>query len=588
MTQLMIPYNELRFGHEADPPINARKTGRLDDIEDYAASILAHGLIQALNVKQQDTTWFVEDGNKRLAAMGLLVERNQMRPDDLVKCDPTPAGQDSEERSMVANVIRADLHPADKFEVFHNLHARGSTTNDIAQRFNMPFGEVEKFLALGDLSPVLLDAWRTPGVFRDDAFGSMKAFTLAPSIAEQERVFHMLHEHGNLYAHQIRQAFGASEANRTAAKWVKMAGLARYEAAGGAVLKDLFGGAHIIADHALAEQLANEYLAEELQLLLKVGWSWAEFADSLPGNWSYNWSKLTPSGKPDKTEAKRIKQLQAIVDKPGGTYEAEQEASEEIERIEQAATARGWTADQMASAGAVISVDRDGQLSTTYGVLRPASAKPTKTAVGKPAEKKAAVISNAIAARLSITATIATRAALLEEPRLGLVTLLASFLTKRYAYDSGQVCPVRVQASGMGQQGASGTESFPDALARLTAMDDADLFRVGAMIAAQALDLQVQTADTQAFSKATSALAAAINPDRMAEHLRASFDAVDYFKSVSKPFAIAAIKSAVNKDQAKKAESMKKGDLVAFCVANVPGTGWLPAELRTENYAGPK
>lgn len=589
MTQILVPLNELRFGHEANPPINARKTGRLDDIEEYAASLEAHGLIQALNVKWMDAEFFVEDGNKRLAALRLLVERGRIAADMPVKCDPVEADVDSKERSMVANYIRAPLHEADTYEEMRDLHVRGMSSEKIAARFGLPIVRVERMLALGNLSPLILDAWRE-GTFERNAAECVRAFTMAPSLAEQERVFNDLKKDGQLYGNMIRARFGATHQNREAAKWVKIAGIERYTSAGGAITKDLFGDDHVVADAGLAEKLANEALGEKVEALIAEGWSWAAVGDALPQGWTYSWTKLTPSGKPSKAEAKRVKELTAIVDKPGGTYEAEQDAQAEIDAIKQAAEARGWSPEQKALAGAVVTVKHDGEVITVYGVVKPTPAKADKSSpAGAAADQsdKNPVISNAVANRLSVTATLATRAALLEEPRMGLVALLAAFVTKRFAYDNAQVCPLRVRAEGMGHQRFTYEESFPDALARLAAMDDADLFRIGAMIASQALELSVQTADVRPFSKASGALAAAIDPERLDAQLRSAFDAQDYFKSVSKPFAIAAIKAAISEDEAKRAANLKKPELVGYCVTNVPGTGWLPPELRTENYAGP-
>lgn len=594
MTQILVPLNELRFGHEANPPINARKTGRLDDIEEYAASLEAHGQIQAVNVKWQDGEFFVEDGNKRLAAFHLLLSRGKIAADHPIKCDPVEGDVDSKERSMVANYIRAPLHEADAYEEMRDLQVRGMSNEKIATRFGLPLVRVDRMLALGALSPMILDAWRDGTFDNRQAAECVRAFTLAPTIADQERVFQELKKDGQLYGHVIRARFGANHQNSQAARWVKIAGIERYVSAGGGITRDLFGDNSIVADPALAEKLANEALAEQLQDLRSEGWSWSAFGDTLPQGWKYSWTKLTPSGKPSKAETKRIKALQEIVDKPGGTHEAEQEAQDEIDGLKKAAEARGWSPEQKGSAGAVISIDHDGEIETIYGVVKPKPAKAESSsgagndgAGGAATEKKPSVISNAVANRLSVSATLATRAALLEEPRLGLVALLAAFLTKRYSYADGQYCPLRVRTEGMGHNAFGGEELFGDALARLAAMDDAELFRVGAMIAAQALDLTVQTTDVRPFAKASGALASAIDPERMDWHLRSAFDAEDYFKSVSKPFAVAAIKAAVNADEAKKAENLKKAELVAYCVTNVPGTGWLPPELRTENYAGP-
>lgn len=89
------------------------------------------------------------------------------------------------------------------------------------------------------------------------------------------------------------------------------------------------------------------------------------------------------------------------------------------------------------------------------------------------------------------------------------------------------------------------------------------------------------------FQKAGGVLDAAIDPDRMSAALRASFDAADYFNGVAKPFVIQAIREAVNDDEARKAEKLKKKELVEFAVKNVQPIGWLPSELRCATYSGP-
>ncbi len=61
---VQIPLNRLSAS-----PLNVRKTNRKADIDALAASILAHGLLQNLNVMaREDDRYEVVAGGRRLAA----------------------------------------------------------------------------------------------------------------------------------------------------------------------------------------------------------------------------------------------------------------------------------------------------------------------------------------------------------------------------------------------------------------------------------------------------------------------------------------------------------------------------------------
>lgn len=74
----------------------------------------------------------------------------------------------------------------------------------------------------------------------------------------------------------------------------------------------------------------------------------------------------------------------------------------------------------------------------------------------------------------------------------------------------------------------------------------------------------------------------------MTEALRQTFDAQDYFSGAAKPIVITAIREALNEDEARKADKLKKAELVGYAVSNVVPTGWLPPELRPATYSGPR
>jgi len=73
----MLPLNRL-----VPSPANVRKTGKTLGIEELAASIAAHGLLQNLQVRAVAKGKFeVVAGGRRLAALKLLVKQGSLAKD---------------------------------------------------------------------------------------------------------------------------------------------------------------------------------------------------------------------------------------------------------------------------------------------------------------------------------------------------------------------------------------------------------------------------------------------------------------------------------------------------------------------------
>ena len=88
-----IPLNKLTARAQ-----NVRKTGAGDGIDELAASIAAHGLLQSLVVRKSARGKFaVVAGGRRLLALNTLVERGQVAPDLGVKCHVIEADTDTTE-----------------------------------------------------------------------------------------------------------------------------------------------------------------------------------------------------------------------------------------------------------------------------------------------------------------------------------------------------------------------------------------------------------------------------------------------------------------------------------------------------------
>lgn len=532
---IVVKLEDLRFGHEATPPINVRVVGRDAEVQELAASILAHGLIQALSVHDQGGVWFVADGNRRLAALRHLADNGDLPADWQVKCDPLTECQEAGEISLAANFERVPLHEADQYAKFHDLSERGYTDVQIASRFGIEPKRARRMMALGRLSPMLLDWWREQEQ-SEFVVNIVRAFTLAPSIEEQERVFERLNKSGNLHGYTIREAFGADD--RDAARFLNFVGKKAYIAAGGEVVENLFGDSHALSDPALVARLADEKLRSEVEAIRKDGWAWADLDDDLPDAWRWSWQKLDLS-------------------KDAATEEDKQRS------------------------GAVVRLDYGGSMVVIYGVIRPAEAKPSTDKKDKDSSAQPATISNALSERLSVQATLAIRDALLQDPHAGIAALLAGFLAK-YSGES----PVKVSHSGMAQGPNAPLikqETFVYAFDRLRRLSVDELLNVAAGVASEALDLTSYSLATRGLP-AHRTLADALDGNNVYVALRQRFDFEDYFKSAPKGVVLKAIAEAINADESRKAGSLKKAELVEFALANVPHTGWLPPELRSASY----
>jgi ParB family chromosome partitioning protein len=601
-----LTLDKLRDGHEAVRSLNVRQVGRDEGIEALAASIAHHGLLAALVVAPvdpsiEDGEAYVIDGNRRLAALRLLVERGTWPVNQAVPVmwpEQPPVNTDlvsPNEISLAANVMRVAMHPADAYEAYGKLSADGLSAEDIARRFGAPLREVQKALALGRVAPAVIAAWRANEI---DA-KAVQAFTLAADDRQAEKILNAARKQGGwrLSGRAIREALGATDAKVKNA--LEFVGLDAYRAAGGRLAEDLFDGNHLIADPAIVTSLAQQKLQAECHRLVTPapegeGWAWASIADELPdGRWS--WRHLESSAKPTKEERARIKEIEAEMKRLTDLEERDEELSpdddalfvaleSERETIDKAIFQRGFDETARAKSGCILSISHGGALSIDYAVVRPADGKKkgagdkgTKAKAKKKAERGDPFeVSNALAVRLSQQLTRAVGDALPASPRVALAALLASLACNSpgLGYDR----PLAVKSSGFEQPDA--TDEFEDLFPRLCAMTDAKLIEAAAAIASRAVDWTVTRAGEARLENTDhQALVAALDETALRHALRARFDPADYFASVPKATLLAAIEQALPGDQAAALKSKPRGEIEKFATTYLPATGWLPPAL---------
>src|ERR1700722_4170837 len=263
----MIPLTALVLS-----PANVRKTGAMNGIEELAASIEAHGLLQNLQVREAANGKFeVVAGGRRLAALKLLAKRKALSKDAPVGCNVL-SGEDASEISLAENEMRQAMHPADQFEAFKALTDAGHGPEDVAARFGVTPTVVRQRLKLAAVSPKLMALYREKGITLDQ----LMAFTVSDDHAAQETAWFEAPQ-WQRSPRDIRQTLTAAHV-RGDDRRAQFVTVAAYIEAGGGVITDLFQteSEGYLTDPALLDRLANEKLEREAESLRQEGWSWIE------------------------------------------------------------------------------------------------------------------------------------------------------------------------------------------------------------------------------------------------------------------------------------------------------------------------
>jgi ParB family chromosome partitioning protein len=274
-----IPFNKLVLSQS-----NVRRLQAGVSIEELAEDIARRSLLQSLNVRPvldadgAETGMFeIPAGGRRYRALERLVQQKRLPKTVLIPCVVRDPGALTtvEEDSLAENAHRVALHPLDQFRAFRTLREQGAGEEDIAARFFVTPAVVKQRLRLASVSEKLLDIYAEDGMTLEQ----LMAFTVTTDQARQEQVWEALRQSYNKEPYLIRRQLTES-AVRATDRRARFVGLESYEAAGGAVLRDLFedDGGGWLQDVALLDRLATEKLAAEAQNVGSEGWNWIEVA----------------------------------------------------------------------------------------------------------------------------------------------------------------------------------------------------------------------------------------------------------------------------------------------------------------------
>ena len=590
---------------------NVRKTAGADTaLEELAASIAAHGLLQSLVVRKDKKGKFsVVAGGRRLAALQQLAESGTIEADYAVACHVIASDADAAEISLAENTVRESMHPADEFEAFRALIDKGTPVDDVAARFGVTPRTVEQRLKLARVSPVIISAYRADEL----TLAQVMAFAVSDDHAAQEQVFDQLSGY-NGDPDDIRATLTESEISANDRR-VQFVTLKAYEKAGGGVRRDLFADGDdgvFILDPVLLDQLVTKKLEKTAKQVAKEGWKWVEVRDR------YNWGDWNDCQRCHPEAAPLPAELQAEIDTLNAEYDSicdtEAELTDEQTARLDAITARCdeiedreklWHPETVAIAGAIVSIGHDGEPEINRGFIKPEDKpkQPTKTVdrinddgsvetIEVPETSlPASLIESLTAHRSAIIA-----ACLQDSPSVALAAMVHSLALQTH-YD-GRACDtcLMLSASSQSLHRVEQSTAFEvldrarthwgdrlpgnpaDFWAWCLAQDTDTLLGVMAYCVSHtvnAVQLKGDRPDSERFAH-TDALVSALDID-MAVWFRPT--AENYFTRISKTAILDALRE-VKGATAPAWEKAKKADLAAIAEREIAQSGWLPVPLR--------
>ena len=583
---------------------NVRKVRSKDGIDALAASIKAHGLQQNLTVRKDGKSFAVIAGGRRLKALQLLAKEGEIKAGFEVPCRIVDA-DNATELSLVENVMREDMHPADQFEAFRDLVDAGTPVADIAARFGCTETHVQKLLKLARVSPRIIRAYRDGTLTLE----CVMAFTVTDDHEAQERVLAEFNPARN-DASDIRATL-TEGAIAVTDKRVKFVTLKRYEEAGGPVRRDLFSDSIYLEDTAVLDRLVTEKLEQKAKAVRAEGWKWLLVTPEFGYQESTEYKRIYPEPVPlTEKEQKQLGKLQAEYDSLSDSEDESEEASERMDELNKLISAFDdregvWTPEQLAVAGAVVSIGYDGKVEIKRGLVNPAdmskqskkakNANNSNAAGAEASEEQPTGLSAALVESLTAHRSAAIAATMLDTPDIGLATVVYALVLDIFSHR--QATSLELSGKSQSLKLVEGSTAFqrleqarenwgqripgtPDALwAWCLEQDQSVLLDLLTFCAACMVNTVQHKTDRPDCARLEHAkqLGMALKLD-----MKVWFTptAENYFSRVSKPQILEALTVARNQPPAPAWEKLKKAELAVLAEREIAGTGWLPEILR--------
>ncbi len=621
----LVPLSQLRPSRR-----NVRKTAG-PSVDALAASIARVGLLQNLTVilSSDGGHYEVVAGGRRLAALKLLAKKHRIPKDWQVPCLLVADGT-ARTASLTENIQRTSMHPADQFEAFAALVAEGRPIEDVAADFAVTPLVVQRRLKLANVSPRLMADYRADAV----TLVQLMALAVTDDHVMQDAAFYDAPQWQRSPS-ALRERLTEREIDAYRHPLARFVGLDAYEAAGGGIRRDLFAeddAGVYLEDAALLERLAQDKLAGIAMEVRAESWAWVDATPAMTHADLQAFQRAPRERRePTKREAQRIEKLQARMQAIGEAVDAAMEEDdedkaealqEEGERVGEQLQALEdcllhYSPSVKEAAGAIVTVERNGEAVIHRGLLREAEAKALRTleklrqgfdsakaeaedegGEGTDEASKAA-ISDRLAQRLSAHRTAALQIEMARHPQVALAALVLGMVqtvlqSRHYGHDLplGVRLAVQDRLEGMApdwpespaavamrelQQAWGGKlpEDCAELFAALLAMDQGELVKLLAVCVAVTVDVVTPRAMVQ---QPGAELAQAVGLD-MATWWKPT--AEGYFRHVPKGAILQAV-GEFAPEHVHRLAKLKKADIASEAERLAGGTGWMPAIFKTE------
>ena len=631
-----IPFDKLRLSQA-----NVRHVKAGVSIGELAEDIARRTLLASLTVRPvmdadgvETGSYEIPAGGRRFRALELLVKQKRLNKTAPVPCIVRTDGI-AEEDSLAENIQRAPLHPLDQFRAFRAMREKGIGEEEIAAAFFVSAAVVKQRLRLAAVSPALLDVYAADEMTLEQ----LMAFTVSPDHDRQEQVWAAISQGYSREPYTIRRML-TEETVRASDRRARFVTLDAYEEAGGTILRDLFqsddGG--WLQDAGLLDRLVSEQLRDEAKTIAAEGWKWIETAPEFAYGHSYGMRRLTGDPvPPTDAEKQAYDALKVEYEELQDRYDASEDLPDDVDaRLGEIETAMEtyqscplvFDPDEMARAGAFVSIDPGGHLRIERGFVRAEDEMPvaapeyledrasdlenggddgrfpdsaSSETIDEPEDDGIKPLPDRLVAELTAHRTLALRDALAQDPDLAFLAALHVLCLKLFYHYAPDSClEIEAKSVGFGVQ-ASGLAESTSALAidarheswaarlpkasadlwdTLGTFDDDDRKALFAHCVASTVN-----AVNEAYHRRPGALAHA---DRLAETTGLDMGAVGwaptvetYLGRVTKARILLAVEEACGSAAAQRIDHLKKPEMAQKAETLLAKTGWVPEPLRT-------
>jgi ParB family chromosome partitioning protein len=575
-----------------------------------------------IDAKGKGEKYEVVAGGRPLLALRLLAAGKKIKKDEPITCKLTTV-ENAVAASLTENVQREAMHPSDEFEAFARLIDGGKTVEDVAAAFGVSPLTVQRRMKLGKVAPAVLQDYRDGKANLEQ----LMVLALCDDHDEQVRIWTTVGWRER-DAYSLRRLILGQEVNCKTHPVAKFVGIKAYEAAGGAIRRDLFADddSGSIIDVELLNRLATEKVAKHGQKIRAEGWSWVE------GRLVIGHEDTSGLGHARRTIRTLTKVEQTKLDKLAAKIDAldkqidaldnqeDDAAQEKADRLRDELDAlrsqhdtateefMAYSGETMQTSGALVGLDHNGKLQVIRGLIRPEDRKRAQAAArgatddaegddddrSRPEQKH----SDALVRRLTAHKTLAIQLAMTQQQGVALriiahtlaISLIGEGWSRSLSSIKGANCWHTLSGGGEDVEASqswaaleslrdrwlkrlAGTdESYP--LANVLALSDGETNELLALCAG----LSVNAVSGREGDEDADELQRALSVD-MRNHWTATEPS--YFKHIPKQRILEALAEALPDQDHSKAGKLKKDELAKHAESLLSATGWLPSPLRS-------